>query len=132
MEDTTTRYFTSKRVRAVSRMLLLMINRSCLNHQQNSNHAQQFSKQIPSSSRNTSSDTIKWDDKVTATVSIRSRKGKTYYPFRAILDGASEASYISEYATQFLGLNKMNILASTTGLGGVRTVETKSFVELES
>lgn len=37
------------------------------------------------------------------------------------MDQASEASYITENVLQFLGLKRKSVMASTSGLGGVKT-----------
>lgn len=80
------------------------------------------------------SDVIRWDESVflaTAIVLVRSNRDNRLYPFRALLDGASEASYASEYLTQKLGLVKQGVFANSTGLGGVITGRIKHIVEFE-
>lgn len=77
---------------------------------------------------------INWNESVllaTAIILVRSSRDNKLYPFRALLDQASEASYVSENATQFLGLKKQNVLANTTGLGGTVTGTIKSVVNFE-
>lgn len=79
-------------------------------------------------------DVVRWDESVllaTAIVLVRSIRDNRFYPFRALLDGASEASYVSEYLAQKLGLVKQGVFANSTGLGGVITGKIKHIVEFE-
>lgn len=77
---------------------------------------------------------IKWDEPVllaTAIVLIRSARDNVFYPFRCLLDIASESNYISEEIVQFLGLKKTPIIADMTGLGGVKTGTAREVVDFE-
>lgn len=77
---------------------------------------------------------IAWDEKVllaTAIVLVKSNRDDTFYPFRALIDQASEASYASEFLVQTLGLVKTDVIANTSGLGDVTTGKVKYVVDLE-
>lgn len=67
----------------------------------------------------------------TAIVLGRSRRDNRFYSFRALFDDASEASYVSEYLMQTLGLEKQDVFSTATGLGGVPTGNIKHIVKFE-
>lgn len=97
-------------------------------------HTKQDEDRIQLCSSTDETDTITWDEPVllaTAIVLVRSSRDKLFYPFRALLDQASEASYVTENVVQFLGLKKQSVTASTSGLGGVTTSTIDHIVDFE-
>lgn len=102
----------------------------------NNHHSnmQQVENRMQSHNCKEKTERIKWDEPVllaTAIVLIRSARDNSFYPFRALLDQASEASYITENVVQFLGLKKIGVTATTSGLGGVTTGNVKHIVDFE-
>lgn len=97
-------------------------------------HTQQGENHKPSNNNHEGSECIAWDEPVllaTAIVLIRSERDNSFYPFRALLDQASEASYVTENVLQFLGLKRKSVVAATSGLGGVKTGNIKYVVDFE-
>ncbi|XP_037050902.1 uncharacterized protein LOC119084808 isoform X2 [Bradysia coprophila] len=106
-------------------------NTEIRNHHTN---VQQELNQLQQRNEIESVDRVVWDEPImlaTAIVLIRSLRDNLFYPFRALLDQASTASYVCENVVQFLGLQKQPVIASTSGLGGVTTGNIKSIVEFE-
>lgn len=97
-------------------------------------HIDQVEGAVPADKGAGSLEVIAWDEKVllaTAIVLVKSNRDDRFYPFRALIDQASEASYASEFLVQTLGLCKRSVIANTSGLGGVTTGQIKHVVEFE-
>ncbi|GAB0089833.1 hypothetical protein DMENIID0001_044500 [Sergentomyia squamirostris] len=65
----------------------------------------------------------------TAIIKIKSRNGD-WLNFRALLDTGSGDSYITEHAVQTLGLKKIKISTTITGIGGAQAGKCKALVEM--
>ncbi len=97
-------------------------------------HIDQNEDAVSSNEDSRDAKVIAWDEKVllaTAIVLVKSNRDNRFYPFRALIDQASEASYVSEYTVQTLGLIKKNVIANTSGLGGVTTGAINYVTEFE-
>ena len=65
---------------------------------------------------------------VTALVLAKSRDGTTH-TLRALIDQGSQASFITESASQLLGLRRTRIQGHVTGINSTKTMQTRSMIE---